>query len=234
MRPEVPSSPVEESVSTQASHHPSAFVSYAWDDDAHQQWVKELARRLRADGVDVTLDQWHSAPGDQLPAFMERGISSNDFVIIICTPRYKRKSENRSGGVGYEGDIITAEVAAKQNHRKFIPVLRHSEWALAAPTWLSGKQYVDLRGDSYPEPRYADLLVTLHGNREQAPPIGALSNMSALVIPHAPQQLPIVEGEAAATDEYKPVSIKRVLHEEVTLPRNDGTQGRRSAEAHPG
>jgi nucleotide-binding universal stress UspA family protein len=53
---------------------PTAFVSYSWDDDAHEEWVLQLATRLRRHGVEVTLDQRHLHPGDQLPAFMERAI----------------------------------------------------------------------------------------------------------------------------------------------------------------
>ena len=51
---------------------PRAFVSYSWDDDSHKKWVADLATALRSDGVDTTLDQWHTVPGDQLPAFMEK------------------------------------------------------------------------------------------------------------------------------------------------------------------
>ena len=58
--------------STSNPSAPKAFISYSWGDDAHSQWVKELATRLRQDGVDVTLDRWHAVPGDQIPAFMER------------------------------------------------------------------------------------------------------------------------------------------------------------------
>jgi hypothetical protein len=64
----------------------SAFISYSWDDDAHREWVRGLAERLRADGVDVSVDRWATAPGDQLSAFMERAIRDNQFVVIICTP----------------------------------------------------------------------------------------------------------------------------------------------------
>jgi TIR domain len=64
--------------------------------------VKELAARLRGDAVDVRLDQWHSVPGAQLPHFMEREILGNDYVMIVCTPKYKVKSDQRTGGVGYE------------------------------------------------------------------------------------------------------------------------------------
>jgi hypothetical protein len=66
----------------------SAFISYSWDDDAHKEWVRSLAERLRTDGVDVMLDRWAAVPGDQLPAFMERAIRENQFVVIVCTPRY--------------------------------------------------------------------------------------------------------------------------------------------------
>ena len=106
---------------------PKVFVSYAWESDALKVWVKEFATRLRRDGVETKLDQWHVVPGDQLPAFMEEAIRENDFVLIVCTPEYKKKSEGRRGGVGYEGDIMTAEVLQKQNHRKFIPVLREGD-----------------------------------------------------------------------------------------------------------
>jgi hypothetical protein len=71
---------------------PSAFISYSWDDDAHKEWVRTLAERLRADGVDVTLDRWATVPGDQLSAFMERAIRENQFIVIICTPRYNPHS----------------------------------------------------------------------------------------------------------------------------------------------
>lgn len=156
-----------------APSYPKAFVSYSWDDEAHKDWVRKLATRLRADGVDVTLDCWHAAPGTQLPEFMERSVRENNFALIVCTPRYKGKSDGRIGGVGYEGDIMTAEVFAKRNHEKFIPLLRTGGWDDAAPSWLSGKHYVDLRGEPYREDEYLKLLNTLHG-RNQVPPLGPI------------------------------------------------------------
>jgi hypothetical protein len=59
----------------------SAFISYSWDDEAHREWVRKLAERLRADGVDVSIDRWAAAPGDQLPAFMEKAIRENQYVV---------------------------------------------------------------------------------------------------------------------------------------------------------
>src|SRR4051812_25772594 len=88
---------------------PRAFLSYAWENEEHRAWVREFATRLRTDGVNVTLDQWDVQPGDQLSAFMERAVRENDYVIIVCTPTYAERSNERRGGVGYEGDIMTVE-----------------------------------------------------------------------------------------------------------------------------
>jgi hypothetical protein len=155
---------------------PKAFLSYSWDDDAHKEWVKRLATRLRAGGVDVTLDRWHAAPGDQIPAFMERAVRGNDFVIAVCTPRFKERSDGRGGGVGYEGDIMTAYAFTSRDEKKFIPILRRGAWIEAAPTWLLGRARIDLSGDPYSEPEYEELLRTLHDARETAPPIGGRPN----------------------------------------------------------
>ena len=56
----------------------------------------------------------------------------DDYILIICVPMYKAKSDNRAGGLGYEW-LIIAEVFAKQNHRIFIPVLASGRWAESSP-----------------------------------------------------------------------------------------------------
>src|SRR5579862_8142587 len=108
--------------------------------------------------------------GDQLPEFMERSVRESDFVLIICTPTYKAKSDNRTGGVGYEGHSITAEVFQSQNHRKFIPIFRSGAWKEAAPSWLMGKAYADFRGNPYSATVYKKLLRTLHRLQASPPP----------------------------------------------------------------
>jgi hypothetical protein len=185
---------------------PKAFISYSWDDNAHTQWVKDLATRLRGDGIDVTLDRWHAVPGDQLPAFMERAVRETDFVIAVCTPRYKQRSDDRTGGVGYEGDIMTAEAYSIRNQREFIPVLRGSKWEDAAPSWLLGKYYIDLRGEPYPEPQYEDLLRTLHGERGEVPPVGPRPNFGARIMRHASPASGEKAGEAVQKKQDKTMS----------------------------
>ncbi len=193
------------------------FISYSWDNDTHKEWVRNLATRLRRDGVDVTLDQWHIVPGDQIPEFMERAVRESNYVLIICTHRYKERSDNRQGGVGYEGDIMTAEGINTRNQRKFIPILKQPSWAESAPSWLSGKYYIDLSSSPYSEAQYDDLLTTLLGKRPKAPPLGS------------------AEGEAPFTaetqsvgkriSEFEPIRIVGVIVDQISTPRNDGTRG---------
>lgn len=155
---------------------PKVFVSYSWDNEDHRSWVRNFAARLRGDGVDARLDQWNVRLGDPLTQFMEESIRDNDFVLIICTPGYKDRSDGRIGGVGYEGDIMTAEVYSTRNHRKFIPVLRMGDWNSTPPSWLSGKLGVDLRGESYSEDEYRILVQELHGLTHQPPALGPRPN----------------------------------------------------------
>jgi hypothetical protein len=162
---------------------PSAFISYSWDDADHKNWVRDLSARLRADGVEVILDQWHTVPGDQLPEFMESAVRDNDYVLIVCTPRYKERSDKRLGGVGYEGDVITGEVITTRNQRKFIPILRSGNWEEAAPSWLLGKRYVDLSGSPYSQQEYQDLLITILGTRQGPPPVAQVSDSLTAKLP---------------------------------------------------
>lgn len=156
-----------------AKKPPTAFISYSWDDETHKGWVKNLAARLRQDGVDVKLDVWEVHPGGSVTKFMETAIRESDFVVIICTPRYKRRSDERIGGVGYEESVITGEVLTSQiNRNKFIPVLRSGEWTDAAPSRILDKLYVDMSESAGSESEYASLRDALLGQTESASPIG--------------------------------------------------------------
>lgn len=202
---------------------PSAFVSYSWDNDEHRQWVLDLATRLRTDGVETILDQWHLVPGDQLPAFMEKAVRESDHVLIVCTPRYKERSDRREGGVGYEGDIITGEVFTTRNQRKFIPILRRGEWTDSAPTWLTGKYYIDLRGTPYTENQYHDLLTTLLGTRPIAPPVGVASGIADASVPTANPSK--VDSSSSGPAKFEPIRIEGAVVDEIGTPRGDGTRG---------
>ena len=64
---------------------PIVFVSYSHDSQEHSDWVLQLATRLRSDGVEAILDRWHLRLGQDLAAFMERGLSDSHRVLCICS-----------------------------------------------------------------------------------------------------------------------------------------------------
>lgn len=160
-------------VTKQADGIPTAFISYSWESDAHKAWVRQLAEKLRSQGVKVILDQWELTPGGDRTHFMESNIVASDFVIIICTPTYAIKGNKRDGGVGYEAMIITSQLARRILQDKFIPVLRSGNFDdSAVPVWLQSKIGVDLRGDPYDPKQYDILLRAVHRANDVAPPIG--------------------------------------------------------------
>jgi hypothetical protein len=131
-------------VTKQTDGIPTAFISYSWESDAHKAWVRQLAEKLRSQGVKVILDQWELTPGGDRAHFMESNIVASDFVIIICTPTYAIKGNKRDGGVGYEAMIITSQLARRILQDKFIPVLRSGNFDdSAVPVWLQSKIGVD-------------------------------------------------------------------------------------------
>jgi TIR domain len=158
---------------------PRVFLSYSWDGPDHQQWVKAFAARLQGEsGVEIIFDQWHLRPGDDKLHFMEQAVDDADFVIVVCTPAYAERANQRRGGVGYESMIITAELAERTSTNKFIPVLRVGAWPSATPIYLKNRMGVNLSSDPYDEEEYMKLLRTIHRVPVQAPPVGMRPDFS--------------------------------------------------------
>lgn len=139
------------------------FVSYSWDSEKHKSKVEQFIDKLRNDGIIVISDR-DMLGGDYITQFMEKAIKESYYVIFICTPTYKQKSDERQGGVGYENMVITAEIYEGQNPRKFIPVLFSGEWNEALPHWARGKLGIDLRTEL--GNNYIKLLKQLSGDYE--------------------------------------------------------------------
>lgn len=153
---------------------PKVFISYSHEEPAHDAWVLELAASLRKNGVDAALDQWDLLPGHDVALFMESQIRDSDFVVLICTPTYAEKSNIARGGVGYEKNIISAEMLQAQDLRpKFIPILRKGEYASALPTYLGSRYGVDFRLTRDRTEALDELLRAIHEiTPPSKPPIG--------------------------------------------------------------
>lgn len=142
---------------------PIVFISYSWEDEEHIEWVKELADCLIDNGVDTYIDQYDLELGGRLPQFMEQKITNSDYVLIICTPSYKEKADNRKSGVGFEGHIIAGELHQNQNEKKFIPIIRKGQIDECFPIYLLGKLGIDFRNDDRFDANLKDLLTTIYG-----------------------------------------------------------------------
>ena len=127
--------------------NPKVFVAYSHDSEEHKNWVKNLCTKLRKNGVDVTLDQWDLRLGMDRTVFME-GLGNSDRVLIVCTDNYVKRANNRKGGVGYEGIVITSELAQDLETDKFIPIIREGSDENKTPTFLGTRVYGDFRDDS--------------------------------------------------------------------------------------
>lgn len=164
----------------------SALISYSWDSDTHKTWVRELAARLVTNGVDTKLDDWHVKPGESLTQFMELNIQICDHVLIICTPNYAKKSVERKGGVGYEQQIISGNIAAGADRKKFIPVIRSGDFAVgdncALPPHFLGMRAIDMRSSKNDSQSFEALLRAIYDEPEFAPPLlGAKPDFGTLV-----------------------------------------------------
>ncbi len=157
------------------SNNPVVFISYSWDDEAHKQWVLNLADRLCSDGIDVILDRYHLKPGRNLPFFVERSISIAERIIIVFTPNYKLKADKRAGGVGYEYSIMNADLYNNQTtNEKIIPVLRRGTKEESIPAFMQQYIHIDTGNDDNFENSYVDLLREIYNEPAiQKPKLGS-------------------------------------------------------------
>lgn len=128
----------------------TVFISYSWESPEHQEWVLQLAKDLISKyGLNVILDQFELSAGNDLTYFMESSIEKADKVLVILTPNYKIKAEERKSGVGYETSMITQEIFETPISKvKFIPVLRNGTLATSTPKFLKSKLYHPMTDDN--------------------------------------------------------------------------------------
>ncbi len=153
---------------------PKVFISYSWDSEEHKAWVRQFAERLVANGVEVTLDQWQLAPGQSLTQFMEAAIADSDYVVVVCTTNYSTRSIARTGGVGYEQQIISGRIFAGLPREKFIPLVRQGEFhpgaECAIPPMFSGTFALDMRNPEREDASIETLLRAIYRKPLFEPP----------------------------------------------------------------
>ena len=93
------------------------FLSYA---NADAPAVRELAERLKADGLRVWFDEWEIQPGDSIPLKIEQGLESSRTLVLIMSQ------------AAFDSDWVTLERHTAlfrdptNQQRRFVPLLRQS------------------------------------------------------------------------------------------------------------
>jgi small GTP-binding protein len=147
---------------------PESFISYAWGVPEHERWVeKRLATDLQKAGIKVVLDRWHDAQvGASVARFIER-IDKSDRIVVIGTPLYRRKYDNKETHTGY---VVAAEVDLIQNRlvgtepqkESVLPLLLEGEKKTSFPPLLHGRVYADFRNESGYFTAAFDLILSIY------------------------------------------------------------------------
>ena len=209
------------------AEHPKVFISYSHDSSEHRRWVSELGAKLVQNGVDVVLDQWDLTLGDDFTRFMEVGVRDFDRVLVICTDNYVRKANDREGGVGYEAQIVTAELVQDLGANKFIPIIRQVSGKKKAPTCLEGRVYIDFIDESQFDEKFNELLHELYDVPVvEKPPLGEKPSFAKQEEPlseeTAPQLPEISERDDADLSLTTPAATEATPAQAVIMCRHRG------------
>lgn len=153
---------------------PRVFVSYAGGTPAHNDWVKELASRLRDDGIDARLDAWHLAHGMDMAQWMCNELDQADRVVLVCDELYGQKADRRHGGVGWEIRLVQGEMLADQqeNPDRFLPIVVTETVDVGLPAFLKAAYAFHWPNGRRSPDQYRELVRAIYRAQEQAPPIG--------------------------------------------------------------
>lgn len=166
---------------------PTVFVSYSWSSKEHETWVENLAKKLRADGINALLDKWEIEPGNDISYYMER-IGSKEIakILAICDNKYTQKANDRTAGVGTEAYHISKILYSSPCQNKVIPILmeKDEEGNPILPAMLAGRRYIDFTDNAVFDSNYEKLKNYICGINNK-PPLG----QPAEIITHQPQAL---------------------------------------------
>ncbi|MFI0399783.1 MAG: SEFIR domain-containing protein [Thiolinea sp.] len=172
------------------------FISYSHDSEPHKQFVLELSKRLRDEGLDCQIDRYlNGSPSEGWQRWMETQIEQADFVLLICTPdylkRYRGEEREKGKGVTFEGLVIANTLYQHYyQNTKFIPVIPAHGSSENVPVPLQAYSTYTLPRD------YETLYRVLTGQAEYVmPALGEIRKLSSTKTRINSGELPTVEGE---------------------------------------
>lgn len=158
----------------------ACFISYAWGDAAQERWVeRSLATDLLKAGLIVILDRWENERvGASVSRFVER-IEKCDRIIVVGTPTYRRKYENKDTSTGYvvaaEVDLISNRLLGTEVQKESVmPALLAGEKNSSLPPLLHSRVFGDFRDERKYFITAFDLILDLYGITHNDPAVADL------------------------------------------------------------
>jgi hypothetical protein len=139
---------------------PKVFVSYSHDSDEHIAWVLNFCAHLQQNaGIRVIVDEVNYERSLNWSSFMLKNISKSDFVLVICTKKYRSKSEDLTGNSGVSRETIINLGLFYRQPEKFIPIVRELDENENPyiPLYLEDFKYYDFSKSSNFHTSFQDL-----------------------------------------------------------------------------
>lgn len=157
------------------------FISYSWDSPEHQNTIFNLSNKLRSDGIDCDIDQYHQSPTEGWPKWMEKSTRESDYVLIVCTETYLQRfegkeSEGKGQGIKWESLLSINDIYYEDSENtKYVPVIVNSTDNQFIPRPIKGTTYYDLSTEG----GYENLYRLITGQpRRIKPELGEVKKLS--------------------------------------------------------
>ena len=159
---------------------PRVLVSYAHDDAAHGERVRDFWLFLRASGIDAVLDLPASEQRQDWTQWMTGQIRDAVHILVVASPRYKERAEGNTGpefgrGVQWEAGLIQERLYRDQpaGLQVVLPVVLPGGSTDDIPLWLRPYSTTHFKVADFTQEGAEKLLRVLTGQPwETVPPLG--------------------------------------------------------------
>lgn len=201
----------------------TVFISY-FRSEVNKEKLDRLIKLLEESDIRVIIDERNLEIGGDLPLFMEKNLVESDFIIVILTSGYKKRADDREGGVGYEAAIMAASLSKRETIKKFLPVTFETYRDEIVPVFLASKLASDLSDN-------LDSITFKGAVKKLKRTILGISMTSQPTPKAGPSKVVRVADEADTTlisdndNKNTQIMLISIDSDEVTQPRNDGAPG---------
>lgn len=127
------------------------FISYCHEENIPLK-VLELSDKLVKNGIDCSIDQYNTFPPEGWHKWMDKEISSANYVLVVCSKSYLSRCNNEDfngKGIHFESTLTFNEIYQNYSkNSKFIPVIFSDAAKEFIPNLLEPFTFYNLETDS--------------------------------------------------------------------------------------